>query len=69
MSCPTLSLGEAADPDWRGRGGSICPSLGASWGLGLAAVKAQHRTTVKAVGEGSTVCSVGEQMPQLWVLG
>lgn len=69
MSCPTLSLGEAADPDWSGTGGSICPSLGASWGLGLAAVKAQHRTTVKAVGEGSTVCSVGEQMPQLWVLG
>lgn len=50
---PTLGVGEAAAPDWSGRGGCICPPLGASLGTGLAAVKAQHRTTVKAVGEGS----------------
>lgn len=59
-------LGEAAAPDWSGRAGCMCPPLGASLGL---AVKAQDRTTVKAVGEVSAVCSVGEEMPQLWVLG
>lgn len=48
---------------------AFCPALGASLGLGLAAVKGQHGTTVKTVAEGSTVCSVGKQMPQLWVLG
>lgn len=51
MSRRTLSPGEVADLDSSGRAGCICPSLEAGLGLGLAAVKAQHRSTVEAAGE------------------